>query len=133
MSSIMRRRRGVMGSSFARWNMLQAAFPCFRKGPQEGMIARLDCRFVRSHHLHAASWVTPTAERFSTSKLQFADSTLTLVYSTYLGGTGDYDEAHGIAVDSVGNAYVTGITTSADFPTVNPLSAPNDIFQGSQD
>ena len=30
MSSLMRWRRGVMGSSFARWNVLQAAFPCFR-------------------------------------------------------------------------------------------------------
>jgi hypothetical protein len=39
----------------------------------------------------------------------------TLIYSTYLGGTGD-DEARGIAVDSVGNAYVTGKTASANFP-----------------
>lgn len=39
-----------------------------------------------------------------------------LVYSTYLGGTGQ-DEAWGIAVDSAFNAYVTGLTLSADFPT----------------
>ncbi|MEE9533318.1 MAG: SBBP repeat-containing protein, partial [Acidimicrobiia bacterium] len=38
-----------------------------------------------------------------------------LVYSTYLGGT-DIDEGHGIAVDSGGNAYVTGLTFSVDFP-----------------
>jgi len=37
-----------------------------------------------------------------------------LVYSTYLGGSG-FDEAHGIAVDASGAAYVTGQTSSVDF------------------
>ena len=39
-----------------------------------------------------------------------------LVYSTYLGGSATEGGAIGIAVDSLGNAYVTGGTTSADFP-----------------
>src|SRR5205807_1572641 len=39
-----------------------------------------------------------------------------LSYSTYLGGS-DFDAAGGIAVDSAGNAYVTGDTSSANFPT----------------
>ena len=43
-----------------------------------------------------------------------------LVYSTYLGGSG-FESGNGIAVDAVGNAYVTGQTSSPDFPTVNPL------------
>ena len=38
-----------------------------------------------------------------------------LVYSTYLGGSRD-DRGLGIAVDDDGNAYVTGITHSEDFP-----------------
>ncbi len=43
-----------------------------------------------------------------------------LLYSTYLGGSGS-DYATGIAVDSAGNAYVAGYTTSSNFPTKNPL------------
>src|SRR5688572_5786906 len=39
-----------------------------------------------------------------------------LVYSTYLGG-GAGDGASGIAVDAGGNAYITGGTGSANFPT----------------
>src|SRR5438093_12854559 len=39
-----------------------------------------------------------------------------LVYSTYLGGTGS-DTGIGIAVDAGGNAYVTGVTDSTNFPT----------------
>jgi Beta-propeller repeat len=45
-----------------------------------------------------------------------------LVYSTYLGGKGD-DEAHGVARDGVGNAYVVGFTVSGDFPTRNPYQS----------
>ncbi|CAM3230149.1 SBBP repeat-containing protein [Paenibacillus lupini] len=39
-----------------------------------------------------------------------------LEYSTFLGGFGN-DEAFGIAIDNFGHAYVTGMTTSVDFPT----------------
>jgi len=39
----------------------------------------------------------------------------TVSYSTYLGGTGQ-DNAYGIAVDASGNTYVTGLTSSTDFP-----------------
>jgi Beta-propeller repeat len=43
-----------------------------------------------------------------------------LVYSTYLGGTDGFgDFGFGIAVDSKNYAYVTGLTTSPDFPVKN--------------
>lgn len=39
-----------------------------------------------------------------------------LIYSTYLGGT-FFNEGFSIAIDEAGNAFVTGDTASADFPT----------------
>ncbi len=49
-----------------------------------------------------------------------------LLYSTYLGGTGD-DIGYGIAVDSALNTYVTGSTTSTNFP-----AAGTGVFQPAQ-
>ena len=47
-----------------------------------------------------------------------------LAYSTYLGGTGD-DTGSEIFTDSSGNAYVSGPTSSTDFPTLNPFQPAN--------
>jgi hypothetical protein len=49
-----------------------------------------------------------------------------LVYSTYLGGSdtaGMGDQGNSVAVDSAGNAYITGFTSSTDFWTQNPVQA----------
>ncbi|SDY49856.1 SBBP repeat-containing protein [Thermoactinomyces sp. DSM 45892] len=53
-----------------------------------------------------------------------------LVYSSYLGGTVE-DDGWGIEVDGSGNAYVTGLTQSANFP-VTP-GAFQTVFGGVQD
>ncbi len=54
------------------------------------------------------------------SEIDFVGSGL--VYSTYLGGS-SYDRGMDIAVDLAGSAYVTGETSSADFPTMRPIQA----------
>jgi hypothetical protein len=48
----------------------------------------------------------------------------TLVYSTYLGGSGE-EKPLGIAVDAGAAAFVTGYTHSTDFPTRNPVQSTN--------
>jgi hypothetical protein len=62
---------------------------------------------------------------------KFPASGSPLTYSTYLGGS-DADQGFGIAVDSTGNAYITGATSSTNFPTVNPvqsmLASASDAF-----
>ncbi len=52
-----------------------------------------------------------------------------LIYATYMGGSSD-DRAAGIAIDSSGNAYVTGSTTSGNFPLT---STAFQTAQGNRD
>ena len=54
------------------------------------------------------------------------------IYSTYLGGSGqDFggqsvpSGSKAIAIDTAGNAYITGFTTSTNFPTANAFQAAN--------
>jgi hypothetical protein len=49
---------------------------------------------------------------------KFAPSGSSLVYSTFFGGS-DVESGAAIAVDKAGSAYVTGFTTSVDFPAIN--------------
>jgi hypothetical protein len=57
------------------------------------------------------------------------DSSGALAFSTYLGGYRD-DSGNGVAVDQNGNLYVTGTTSSTNFPTVNALQP---TFGGGSD
>jgi hypothetical protein len=58
-----------------------------------------------------------------------ASGQTSLLYSTYLRGNG-FKSGAGIAVDFLGNAYVTGLTFSSDFPTKNAFDSS---FFGSTD
>ena len=53
-----------------------------------------------------------------------------LIFSTYLGGSG-FDDGLALAADAVGNTYVGGHTTSADFPVrlpTQPFNAADGFF-----
>ncbi|MDR3699623.1 MAG: SBBP repeat-containing protein [Candidatus Sulfopaludibacter sp.] len=53
-----------------------------------------------------------------------------LVYSTYIGGAGT-DQFLGIAVDASGSAWVTGVSSSTNFPLVSPFqSLPGGVSDG---
>jgi len=53
---------------------------------------------------------------------QLSSTGSSLVYSTYLGGS-DYDYCSGLALGSNNDVFLTGETTSTDFPTANPYQA----------
>jgi fibronectin type 3 domain-containing protein len=83
-----------------------------------------------------ASTDFPTKNPFQPQLLGSSDTFLTkiaadgqsLSYSTYLGGgqssSTDTEAAADLAVDNNGSAYLTGVTSNANFPTANPLSGP---------
>ena len=90
---------------------------------------------------YATDFPTTSANAFNPGPLAFNNGTVyltkldptvsgpgSLLYSTYISGTGG-DFANSVAVDAAGNAYVVGLTYSADFPTMNAFQiAPSNAF-----
>ena len=74
----------------------------------------LDGRYV----LMAGNQVSFQVGAFDKAEPLIIDPVLT--YSSYLGGS-NIDEGDGIAVDGMGNAYLTGLTSSPNFPIVNQI------------
>jgi Big-like domain-containing protein/carboxypeptidase family protein/beta-propeller repeat-containing protein/IPT/TIG domain-containing protein len=72
----------------------------------------------------------PTSSAFDATSNGGADGFVTklnaagsaFIYSTYIGGSGT-DRGSDIAVDSLGNAYVTGSTASSNFPVANAFQS----------
>ena len=61
---------------------------------------------------------------FLTKINPFAAGSASLVYSGFLGGLRD-EEPSAVAVDAAGNVYLTGTTTSGDFPTTESAYDPD--------
>lgn len=57
-------------------------------------------------------------------------SATTLLYATYVGGSTEYSQIHGIAVTSSGELVATGTTGAADFPLLNPSWSTFDTVNG---
>jgi hypothetical protein len=85
---------------------------------------------TRSTNFPTANARQPFLRGFSdafVAKLSASGSSLE--YSTYLGGAEreqrlgilDFGFSQGVALDAAGNAYVTGVTQSSDFPAVSAL------------
>jgi hypothetical protein len=68
-------------------------------------------------NLYAGSLVNNNADGFLT---EFNATGSTLIYSTYLGGSG-YDTAYGLALDANSDPVVVGYGVSVDLPLVNPV------------
>ncbi|HEX6044720.1 MAG TPA: SBBP repeat-containing protein, partial [Pyrinomonadaceae bacterium] len=71
---------------------------------------------VKGEYVVKGTEIGFSVRRFDSRKPLVIDPILS--YATLLGGSGD-DSGNGIAVDTQGNAYVTGVTTSATFPTTS--------------
>jgi len=81
---------------------------------------------------HTQSTNFPTADAIQNTNNGSQDAFVTkfnsnatgLIYSTYLGGSGA-DIGNGIALDSADNAYVSGYTSSTNFPIANAIRPTN--------
>ncbi len=79
----------------------------------------------------------PNAGRFPADAFvtELSPDGSSLVYSTYLGGNST-DIGYGIALDSLGDAYVTGLTYSTNFPVtatalLDHLACTNDFYNSA--
>ncbi|MGC9197734.1 MAG: SBBP repeat-containing protein [Acidobacteriaceae bacterium] len=65
--------------------------------------------------LHADNTIGFQFASYDRTKPFIIDPTVSLLYSTYVGGVHD-DEAQGIALDKAGNSYIVGFSASQNFP-----------------
>jgi hypothetical protein len=79
---------------------------------KDGARQPVDARFVMQAH----NQVSFELGNYDRSRELVIDPSVT--YATYLGGSAE-DDGYGIAIDSTGNAYVTGQTKSTNFPGAN--------------
>lgn len=82
-----------------------------------GLHEPVEGRFIQK----AGNFISFAAGAYDRSRPLIIDPTL--VYSTYLGGTTE-DAASAIAVDSAGDAYISGYSYSSDFPVTSGAFQP---------
>jgi hypothetical protein len=99
----------VVGTTFSSDLQLANAFQPALKGTQDAFVSRLD--------------TVGTSTTSGTNTSQFV---------SYLGGSGA-ESATGIAVDTNTNSYITGVTTSSDFPPVSGVTPFQGSLKGAQD
>jgi hypothetical protein len=78
----------------------------------------IDYPVLNQHQTNAQTDGSTIADVFVTKLGTNSSSVASLLYSTYVGGGSD-DFGYGIAIDSTGNTYVTGRTSSNNYPTFN--------------
>ncbi len=91
--------------------MREARPVCYQR--VDGRRVAVDGRFVTGSDDRVGFAVGP----YDHSRALVIDPCLAVEYSTYFGG-GNYDDVAAVAVDSSGNAIVSGTTRSVDFPTL---------------
>jgi len=74
--------------------------------------------------------ISPSSPSTAVESVDLSESGSSLFYATFLGGANE-DRGKGIALDGMGNAYVTGMTASSDFPTTS--GAYEEIYGGDRD
>src|SRR5262249_35409100 len=100
--------------------------------PTKGAFQNTETGFFAPPNQNPNSFVS----KFDTTK----SGATSLIYSTYVGGTGDQnpndpghgngDLAFGIAADSSGQAFIVGQTYSKDFPLTNTCGAFGQVNNG---
>jgi hypothetical protein len=85
--------------------------------------------FPTTPNAYQATLNSPNGNVFITEIATTQSGAQSLIYSTYMGGSSDViigDSGSGIVLDSSGNVYVDGDTTSSDFPvTVGAFQTTN--------
>ena len=109
-------------------NLLQSSY-LGGDGDDSGYAVALDGAFAAYVTGSTTSTDTASASAFDTGLGGLQDAFVTkvdngsgIVWSTYLGGSGD-ESGYGLSLNSDGAPWVTGFTSSGDFPTVTPLDA----------
>jgi hypothetical protein len=92
---------------------------------QNGTRQLVDARFI----LKANNQVSFELGNYDRNRELVIDPSVSYAYSTYLGGSGN-DEGQAISFDGTGAAYVTGETTSANFPVTgtSTLTGTQNVF-----